>query len=60
MSVDMNPSHYRILQKFGAGWRSGVHLTQDSNLDRNVTIKFLNDEITKCCRTRRSLSSWAK
>ena len=56
----MNPSHYRILQNIGAGWRSEVHLTQDTNLDRNIPIKFLNDEITKDRRTRRSLNSCAK
>jgi hypothetical protein len=56
----MNPPHYRTLQKIGAARRGEVHLTQDTTLARSVAIKFLNDEITKDRRTRRSLNSCAK
>ncbi len=46
-AVNSNISHYRILQKIGAGGMGEVFLAQDTKLDRKVAIKFLNEEFSR-------------
>src|SRR5215210_5835626 len=39
--------HYHILSAIGAGGMGEVFLAQDTRLDRQVAIKFLNEEFSK-------------
>ena len=48
-------SHYRVIQKLGAGGMGEVYLAEDQQLNRKVAIKFLPAEVASDERARQRL-----
>jgi len=53
-------SHYRIIERLGAGGMGEVFLAQDVRLDRKVAIKMLSDTLAGSHQARQRLINEAK
>jgi tetratricopeptide (TPR) repeat protein/predicted Ser/Thr protein kinase len=59
-AVGATLSHYRILQKLGAGGMGEVYLAEDTRLRRQLALKFLPEELTRDGDRRRRFAQEAR
>ncbi|MFH1011505.1 MAG: protein kinase, partial [bacterium] len=54
LSIGLPVSHYRIVERIGAGGMGEVYLAEDTKLSRKVALKFLTPHLCQDedCRTR--------
>jgi serine/threonine protein kinase len=58
--IDKTISHYKILEKIGEGGMGEVYLAQDTQLDRQVVLKFLSTHLTPDAESKERFKREAK
>lgn len=53
-------SHYKILNKLGAGGMGEVYLAEDTELDRKVALKFLSPNLSQDENSRKRFEHEAR
>ncbi|MGI8543041.1 MAG: protein kinase domain-containing protein, partial [Aridibacter sp.] len=59
-SVNSNISHYRILEKLGAGGMGEVYLAEDTRLERKVALKILLADVAQNAERMRRFEQEAR